>query len=234
MIRAPYIFLSQNYAKYSVNNEQNEVSIKNIEIDSLPFVAEFTLTDKYSDTINRSIDTMLFSDTNIVNATIEYKENDEYHPLFTLSDNQDSTILVKNANPINVNTIRITIPQEGNPNIVRIGGFGFYKYVCDLFAETDSSFKVDSNSGSYRTLSGDIIYYGDYKKWESKIKISNLPKEQFDLLTQEIKETNELTIIPFKDFDFSAIYECYLSPEIEFTVNRKTELYELTLQAQEL
>ena len=38
----------------------------------------------------------------------------------------------------------------------------------------------------------------------------------------------------FKDFDFSAVYECYLDPQIEYEVNRKTELYELKLEAQEL
>ena len=234
MIRQPYIFLSQNYAKYALDEQVNEVSLKNLELGNLPYVAKIYLTDKYGNYINRSIDTLLLEDTNIVNATLEYEQNGQYYPWFTLSDNTDTTVLLKNPEPVSACSIRITIPAEGNPSVVNIGKLGLYKYLCDLCAETDSSFKVDANSGSYRTLSGDVVYYGDYGKWESKIKMANLPKEQFDILTKEIRETTELTIIPFKDFDFSAVYECYVDPEIEYEVNRKTELYELELEAQEL
>ena len=234
MIRQPYIFLSQNYAKYALDEQVNEVPLKNLELGNLPYVAKIYLTDKYGNYINRSIDTLLLEDTNIVNATLEYEQNGQYYPWFTLSGNTDTTVLLKKPEPVSVCSIRITIPAEHNPSVVNIGKLGLYKYLCDLCAETDSSFKVDANSGSYRTLSGDVVYYGDYGKWESKIKIGNLPKEQFDLLSREVKDTNELTIIPFKDFDFSAVYECYIDPEIEYEVNRKTELYELKLEAQEL
>ena len=234
MIREPYIFLSQNYAKYALDEQFNEVSLKNLELGNLPCVFKIYLTDKYGNYINRSIDTLLLEDTNMVSATLEYEKEGQYYPWFTLSGNTDTTVLLKNAEPVSACSIRITIPAENNPSVVNIGKLGLYKYLCDLCAETDSSFKVDANSGSYRTLSGDVVYYGDYGKWESKIKIGNLPKEQFDLLTKEIRETTELTIIPFKDFDFTAVYECYVDPEIEYEVNRKTELYELKLEAQEL
>ena len=234
MIRQPYIFLSQNYAKYALDEQVNEVVFKNVELGNLPQSIKLYFTDKYGNYINRSIDTVLFEDTNMVNATLEYEKNGQYYPLCTLSGNEDTTVLIKNAQMVSAGVIRITFPAEGNPSSIRIGRFGIYRYLCDLFAETDSSFKVDANSGSYRTLSGDIVYYGDYGKWESKIKISNLRKEQFETLTKEIHDTNELTIIPFKDFDFSAVYECYIDPEIEYEVNRKTELYELKLEAQEL
>ena len=234
MIREPYIFLSQNYAKYALDEQINEVSFKNLELSSLPWVLTFYLTDKYGNYINRSIDTLLLEDTNIVNATLEYEKEGQYCRWFTLAGDAETAVLLKKREPVSVCSIRITIPAENNPSVVNIGKLGLYKYLCDLCAETDSSFKVDANSGSYRTLSGDVVYYGDYGKWESKIKIGNLPKEQFDLLTKEIRETNELTIIPFKDFDFSAVYECYLEPKIEYEINRKTELYELKLEAQEL
>lgn len=234
MIREPYIFLSQNYAKYAENETASAASFKNLELSSLPRILTFYLTDKYGNYINRSIDTLLLEDTNIVSATLEYEKDGQYYPWLTLSGNADTTVLLKAPFPVSACAIRLTIPEEHNPNVVTIGKLGFYKYLCDLCAETDSSFKVDANSGSYRTLSGDIVYYGDYGKWESKIKISNLPKEQFETLSQEVKDTSELTIIPFKDFDFSAVYECYLDPQIEYEVNRKTELYELKLEAQEL
>ena len=234
MIREPYIFLSQNYAKYALDEQINEVSFKNLELSGLPRVLTFYLTDKYGNYINRSVDTLLLEDTNIVSATLEYEKDGQYFPWFTLSGNTDTTVLLKNAEPVSACSIRLTVPAEQNPSVVTIGKLGLYRYLCDLCAETDSSFKVDANSGSYRTLSGDIVYYGDYGKWQSKIKISNLPKEQFDTLTKEIRETNELTIIPYKDFDFTAVYECYLEPKVEYDVNRKTELYALELEAQEL
>ena len=95
MIREPYIFLSQNYAKYALDEQINEVSFKNLELSSLPRVLNFYLTDKYGNYINRSIDTLLIEDTNIVNATLEYEREGQYYPWFTLSGNTDTTILIK-------------------------------------------------------------------------------------------------------------------------------------------
>ena len=46
MIREPYIFLSQNYAKYALDDQVNEVSLKNLEIGDFPYVLKIYLTDK--------------------------------------------------------------------------------------------------------------------------------------------------------------------------------------------
>ena len=187
MIREPYIFLSQNYAKYAENETASAASFKNLELSSLPRVLTFYLTDKYGNYINRSIDTLLLEDTNIVSATLEYEKDGQYYPWITLSGNADTTVLLKDPFPVSACAIRLTIPEEHNPDVVTIGKLGFYKYLCDLCAETDSSFKVDANSGSYRTLSGDMSITAIMANGKARLKSLTCQRNNLKLYHKKSK-----------------------------------------------
>lgn len=237
MIKKPYIFLSENYGKFIANADGSDVAnrIADVEIHSFPFEFTFFFTDQWGNFINREVDTLVLQNTNLVNATVYAADSaGNYTPLFEILNNRESTVCSKLAVPVKTSSLRVVVAAEGNPELVQIGKIGFYRYLCDLAALTDSSFKKDTNQGDYRVLSGAVVYYGDYDKWTAKIKTDNLPKGQFDLLMGEIKSSNCLTIIPFQDFVAEEIYECYINPEISYEVNRKTELYSLSMEAQEL
>lgn len=237
MIKQPYIFLSQNFSRRVVDSNGVDVSdqLSNIDTVAFPLTITFFFADRWGTITNRKVDTLILRNANVKNITIEAADGaGNYSTLFNVQGNTDTTVMFTADAPVTTSSLRITIPADGNPQQVQIGQIGFFQHLADLFALTEGSFKRDTHQGSYRTLSGDIVFYGDYDKWEAKIKIENLPQEQFDALNEAITDANELTIIPFKDFEATAIYECYVSPEFSYEVDRKTALYSASLEAKEL
>ncbi|MGN1058388.1 MAG: hypothetical protein ACI4Q7_03445, partial [Candidatus Avelusimicrobium sp.] len=171
MIKKPYIFLSQNFSHFVAdgNGHDFSASLSNINTESLPFTLTLFLTDKWGTVINRTLDTLILSDTNVQNILIEAADSaGNYAELFKVQSNTDATVMFKAPEAVRTSSLRITIPAEGNPQNIQIGQIGFFKYMADLFALTDSDFKRETNQGIYRTLSGDMVFYGDYEKWESK------------------------------------------------------------------
>lgn len=229
----PYIFLSGNYLKNTVDSNNEAVDIRTISA-STPYIVEVNFTDIYGNRTNRTIDTLILRDTNIVNLTLEAKgAGGTYSTLLTLSGNDESTVIVKAATPALTSAIRITVPADGtNPGTIT-AKIGVYGFICNLFALTDSSYKIAANEGSFRTVNGSYIYWADYKKWVGKIKMENLPQEQFNLLTEQA-DLGEMTVVPYQDLEASEIYDCAVSREYSWELDRKTELFKLDLEFNEL
>ena len=229
----PYIFLSGNYLKNTVDNNNEAVDIRTISA-TVPYTVEVNFTDIYGNSTNRTIDTLILQDTNIKNMTVEYKTGGgTYSTLLTLSGNADSTVLVKAATPALTSAIRITVPNDGTNPATVTAKIGVYGFLCNLFALTDSSYKISANEGSFRTVNGSYIYWADYKKWVGKIKMENLPQEQFNSLTEQA-DLGEMTVVPYQDLEASEIYECAVSREYSWELDRKTHLFKLDLELNEL
>ena len=225
----PYIFLSDNYLSAGTLNV------------SVPYTQTFTFYDRYGNPTSRTIDTLILQDTNIKNMTIEAAEESEsesesddgYTPILTLTNNTDSTVILKAAQPVTTSSIRITIPDDGvNPEDV-IAKMGVYEFICNLFALTDSNYKIAANEGGYRVVSGSYIHWADYKKWVGKVQMENLPKDQFDALTAQA-DKGEMTVIPYTDLEAQAIYSCAVKREYSWELDRKTGLFKLDLEFNEL
>lgn len=229
----PYIFLSGNYLKNTVDSNNEAVDIRTISA-STPYTVEVNFTDIYGNSTNRTIDTLILQDTNIKNMTVEYKTGGgTYSTLITLSGNTDSTVLVKAETPSLTSAIRITVPDDGiNPATVS-ATMGVYGFICNLFALTDSNYKIAANEGNFRTVDGSYIHWADYKKWVAKIQMENLPKDQFDALTAQA-DKGEMTVIPYTDLEAQAIYSCAVKREYSYELDRKTELFKLELEFNEL
>ena len=229
----PYIFLSGNYLKNTVDSNNEAVDIRTISA-STPYTVEVNFTDIYGNITNRTIDTLILQDTNIKNMTIEAANGGgTYSTLIALSGNTDSTVLIKASAPVTTSAIRITIPDDGiNPATVS-ATMGVYGFICNLFALTDSNYKIAANEGNFRTVDGSYIHWADYKKWVAKIQMENLPKDQFDALTAQA-DKGEMTVVPYQDLEASEIYECAVKREYSYEIDRKTELFKLELEFNEL
>ena len=199
----------------------------------MPFSLTLFFTDRYGNPVNRTIDTLILQDTNINNLSISAYNGSIYEPFFNVSDNTESTIILKAQNAVSTSSLQIDIPSADNPATIS-GLFGVYSFIYNLWALTDSTYKNEANAGGYRVVNGDYIHYFDYKKWTAKIKMENLSKEQFDLLAEQARNIGEITAIPYQDLEASAIYECAVSPEISFSLDRKTELFTLDLELNQL
>ena len=232
MTMKPYIFLSQNYLNFTQDATANPVDIRTIS-ETIPYTVTVYFVDRYGTPVNRTIDTLILQDTNIVNMTVEAANaGGAYSTLLTLADNTQSTVLLKAQTPALTSSIRVTVPD--GTNLADISGkMGIYGFICNLCALTDSNYKIDANEGSFRVLNGDFIHWADYKKWVGKIKMENLPQAQFDLLTAQA-DLGEMTVVPYQDLEADGIYECAVSREYSWELDRKTHLFKLDLEFNEL
>lgn len=232
MTMKPYIFLSQNYLNFTQDATANPVDIRTISATT-PYTVTVYFVDRYGNPVNRTIDTLVLQDTNIVNMTVEAANaGGAYSTLLTLADNTQSTVLLKAQTPALTSSIRVTVPDGTNPADIS-GKMGVYGFICNLCALTDSNYKIDANEGSFRVLNGDYIHWADYKKWVGKIKMENLPQAQFDLLTAQA-DLGEMTVVPYQDLEADGIYECAVSREYSWELDRKTHLFKLDLEFNEL
>lgn len=232
MTMKPYIFLSQNYLNFTQDATANPVDIRTISATT-PYTVTVYFVDRYGNPVNRTIDTLILQDTNIVNMTVEAANaGGAYSTLLTLADNTQSTVLLKAQTPALTSSIRVNVTDGTNPADIS-GKMGIYGFICNLCALTDSNYKIDANEGSFRVLNGDYIHWADYKKWVGKIKMENLPQAQFDLLTEQA-DLGEMTVVPYQDLEADGIYECAVSREYSWELDRKTHLFKLDLEFNEL
>lgn len=230
----PYIFLSGNYLTFTQDEQSNQVDIRIISGSQTPYETTVFFADRYGNIVNRSIDTLILRNTNIVNMTVSASDGlGNYTPVFELQDNDQETVILKNANPVTTSSIRLTVPDDtSNPEYIN-AQIGVYSFLCNLCALTDSSYKIEANQGGYRVVSGAYIHWADYKKWVGKVKMENVTQEQFDLLTAQA-DLGEMTVIPYEDLQTDEIYECAVNREYQYELNRKTELFSLELEFNEL
>lgn len=227
----PYIFLSENYLKNAQDSNGDAIDAVNISTSDLPYTLTVYFADKYGNPTTRTIDTLILQDTNAQNLTVSYEESGSYSTLLTLADNTDSTVILKAATPVITSSIQITF-GETNPEELT-AKMGVYGFLCNLLALTDSQYKIDANNGGFRVVSGAYIHWGDYKKWVGKVKMENLPLDQFNALTAQA-DTGEMTVIPYEDLEASEIYECAVGRDYSYGLDRKTELFTLDLEFNEL
>lgn len=231
----PFIFLSENYLTRAQDSEGAAVDLRALNAQ-VPFTATIFFTDRYGNIVNRTLDTLIINDTNIVNMTVESLDGlGNYSTAFTISDNNKDSLIIQLENPINTSSLRFTVPDDTyNPQSINIGYMGAFNYLCNLLALTDGNFENKANYGSYRLVSGALVHYADYKKWSCKLKMENLPQEQFNILASQARDFGEITVIPYQDLEADELYECAVNREISYAVDRKTELFNLELELNEL
>ena len=158
MTMKPYIFLSQNYLNFTQDATANPVDIRTISATT-PYTVTVYFVDRYGNPVNRTIDTLILQDTNIVNMTVEAANaGGAYSTLLTLADNTQSTVLLKAQTPALTSSIRVNVTDGTNPADIS-GKMGIYGFICNLCALTDSNYKIDANEGSFRVLNGDYIHW---------------------------------------------------------------------------
>lgn len=229
----PYIFLSENYLNFAQDSTLAPVEVKTIATQ-VPYSFTLFFTDRYGNIVNRSIDTLVLTNTNIVNMTVSAADGlGNYSQIFDLQGNDQSTVLLKNANIVNTSSLRFVVPVDTYNPAEITAKLGAYSFLCNLFALTDSSYKIEANEGGYRVVSGAYIHWADYKKWVAKVKMDNVTPEQFKLLTEQA-DKGEMTVVPYKDVEAEAIYECAVNREYSYELDRKTGLFSLDLEFNEL
>lgn len=229
----PHIFLSENYLNFAQDSTLAPVNVRTIATQ-IPYSFTIFFADRYGNIVNRDVDTLILQDTNIVNMQVEAADSlGNYSQIFDLQGNDQSTVILKNANVVTTSSLRFTVPDDTYNPLDITAKLGAYSFLCNLFALTDSNYKIEANEESYRVVSGAYIHWADYKKWIGKVKMENVMPEQFKLLTEQA-DKGEITVIPYHDIEADAIYECAVKREYSYELDRKTGLYKLELEFNEL
>lgn len=233
MTMKPYIFLSENHLNFTQDSTSAPVNVRTITAQ-VPYSATIFFTDRYGEVANRSLDTLILQDTNIVNMTVEALDSlGNYTQIFNLQGNGQSTVVLKNETPVNTSSLRFTVPEDTYNPAQITAKMGCYSFICNLWAITDSNYKIEANNGGYRVVSGRYIHWADYKKWSAKVKMDNVTQEQFNLLTEQA-DKGEMTVLPYHDLEADEIYECAVNREYSWELDRKTGLFKLNLEFNEL
>jgi hypothetical protein len=245
MIKQPYLFFSKNFLKttqYADGTPTSDIA-KMYDGDrttlwqSSEILVDKTIffTDDFGNIINRTFDTLIFQNTNISGATIYAADSSgNYYQILQFANNTEK-YFIKNLNfPTETSSLRIVIPLPDNSDYAEIGELKVCKYFGDVCCLTSAKEQHEANAGTFRTTNGRLIHYKDFLKWAAKIDIENLPKDNFFSLKEAIFTDEELIIAPYKDHNIEAIRDCYVDPEFSYQVDRKTELYSLSLEAAEL
>ncbi|WP_424244382.1 hypothetical protein Dip510_001652 [Elusimicrobium posterum] len=244
MIKKPYFFFSKNYLKTSsyangddtadlqplYDNDVNTV----LQTGELPYEKTIFFTDNFGNFVNRTFDTLILLNTNVKNLIVSAADTSGvYTPVLYVTENTEKNVFKNIESKITTSSIKINIAAS-NASYAEIGELKICNFLVDLCALTKSKEGKDCNAGSFSTTNGRLIHYKDFSKWTNGLEIENLSKADFDVLSSEIESEEEMIIAPYLDLDIKAIYECYVKPEIKYSVDRKTELYNLSIDTREL
>lgn len=244
MIKKPYLFFSKNYLKTSSYANGDDTADLQLLYDNdittvfqtgqLPYEKTIFFTDNFGNVVNRTFDTLILLNTNVKNLIISAADTSGvYTPVLYVTENTEKNVFKNVETKITTSSIKINI-ASANGSYAEIGELKICNFLVSLCALTKSKFGKDCNAGSFRTTNGRLIHYKDFSRWTSGLEIENLSKADFDALTSEIESEEELIIAPYLDFSIKDIYECYINPEIKYSVDRKTKLFNLAMEAGEL
>lgn len=243
MIKNPYIFLSKNYLKTSCYENGDDTAdlqplydndVKTLFQTELPCEKTIFFTDSFGNVVNRTFDVLILQNTNITDLTVSAADNaGVYAQIAFIAGNSEKNIFKPLEGKVTTSSVKISI-TAANSSYAEVGEFKICNLLSNLFALTKAKESRDCNAGNFRTASGRLIHYKDFSKWANSLDMENITKSDFDVLLNEIQSEGELIIVPYLDLEIQAIYECYVNPEAKYSVDRKTELFSLSIDAGEL
>lgn len=191
-----------------------------------------TFKDRYSQAINRDVDTIIIQNTNIKAMTVKYLDGSSVEQtIYTLTNNANSEIRIELSASVNISNIIFDITEVFTGTYVYIGQLRVCENIMELTATTNTGVSDILEFGNIRTANGKLIKWTEYRKWSASIQISNMSKTQYDLLKSFIVEDEFVTIEPFPEFEVKDIYEVALSG-FDYDISRWSGKFNLTLKAE--
>lgn len=244
-INNPIKFYSMNYLNDKCTFTFSETADYTKLCDFLPYdlnnLFVFTGTtgtitcsfnDKYSQSLNRDIDTIIIQNTNIKAMTIKYLDGSSVEQtLYTLTNNSDSEIRIDLSASVNISNIIFDITEVFTGTYIYIGQLRVCESIIELSATTQTSISDILQDGKIRTFNGKLIKWTDYRKWSASIQILNMSKTQYDLLKSFVVSDEFVSMEPFPEFETKDFYEVALSG-LDYDISRWSGKYGFTLKAE--
>jgi len=100
-------------------------------------------------------------------------------------------------------------------------------------ALTDWQPSGEQKAGAYRLAGGPLVAWKEWTKLSGTLSIENLAKATKDTLLPYIKASAFVTVVFYSDFDASEIYEMSIASAPSWSIDRKAELFALSMELRE-
>ncbi len=87
----------------------------------------------------------------------------------------------------------------------------------------------DQRAGDFRARDGQLVAWKDYTKVAGTIRLENVSKTQRDLLVPMMQTAQLITVLFYSDYDMTETYEFYVRSAPNPVIDRKTQLYRMSL-----
>lgn len=186
--------------------------------------------------VSRNFDRIILLNTNFKAITAEYWDGSAWKSIaeatLTLAA---ADKIIEIATPISATKFRINITTTQTTNAEKyLGELKVCKEVLDLGqALTDWQPEGEQKAGAYRLAGGSLVSWKEWTKLAGVLSIENLQLATKDLLLPYIKSGGFVTLVWSDAFDVSEVTECAIVSPPAVALDRKAELFSLSLELRE-
>ena len=184
-----------------------------------------TFADKYGQSVMRVIDTIIIENCSASSVEILYtNQSDILISLgkFALEKNNIFTVAECQAKGL---VFRFFCKEE----TFVIGEIRTLKFMFDLKATSQTKIEPNTDGGSYTTQDGSFHSWTNYYKPGLSIEVNNGNYDQYMVLRDMVKASENVTIIPFNELVFFVV-EGAINREIKPSVNRFSGLLDYSIK----
>jgi hypothetical protein len=136
-----------------------------------------------------------------------------------------------------VATTRLRVKLDTTQTANQFKAIGELKACLSVLEDAlwDSAFNRndDIQGGSYRLSEGPLVTWKEWTKVSGGLSLGSVTADNLAALTPFMKTAAILTVIFHDDFDLAECYEFSVTSAPRLKLNRKTELYDVTLELEE-
>ena len=237
-ISTPIQFFGPNYITglcTFTGTEENRAALYDNSADELATISNadtsqatvwsVTFADKYGQAVARAVDTVIIENCSADSVEILYtNEADELVSLgkFALEKNNIFTVAECLAKGL---VFRFFCKEES----FVVGEIRALKYLFDLEATSQTQIDPNTDGGSYTTQDSGFHTWTNYYKLGLSIEVNNGNYEQYMVLSDRVKESKNVTIVPFYELAFFVV-EGAINREIKPSVNRFSGLLDYSIK----
>lgn len=214
----------ENRAALYDNSADDFASFSNADTTQAK-VWSVTFADKYGQSVMRTIDTVIIENCSAGSVEILYtSESDTLISLgkFELEKNNIFTVAECLAKGL---TLRFYCRET----TFAVGEIRALKFLFDLKATSQTKIEPNTDGGSYTTQDGSFHSWTNYCKLGLSIDVNNGNYEQYMVLCNMVKESENVTIVPFNELAFFVV-EGVINREIKPSVNRFSGLLDYSIK----
>ena len=207
--------------------------------DAVEESVEISFNNWQAEAVDRTFNRIIILNHNLKTCAFDYWDGAAWQVIAeaAMTAETEAYTYIELATPVSATIIRM---RPATTQVVdaekAIGELKFCNSIIDGAQQWLSSLprSDDQQSGSQRTGEGRIISWREWTKFGAAGTISNVSLADLNLLLPYLKAAQFVTVVFYEDFDLSECYECAIVQAPNHTINRKTRLFDVSLELKEI